>query len=736
MSGNTPELTISQVLANATPVDWGRPDIVQGLDIVPVVLDLGLMAEVINLVIEEDLPDLLLNLQVDLWHMKKDIREAFDPQSLRELGSSGFGVLREFTQSFTDGSLENKVRGAWEAVVDGRAVQPFKEVWRGVRENPAAAATLVMMLGVTALRLWGGPDQSGNKHHNTGIDGHGDSWLSGHLDFSPEAISRAWHGIGFGAGSGAGAEPEDSGATVVASPTRAQENFVQLMEGKPEQPVFSVLSDVVLPEIPLAEPWGDGVADHYSPVDPDQLYCEVNQCAITDSAERTFKDAQDHIASHGYQGAKIFISQGLYPNANPEFQSVTFAVVKIPDGDNLVLWRGGVDEGGNLFYGNYPDIRGGEGGDARLFELWLPAGVTLGQIEDGGEVKLMAVDESSGQPVAGLHEYAKIVGVGEGGDDMIPNLFLIDKDGKAHPDILLKTVKDGSGNLVLQVEGSPEARFDVASNQWLNLDRVVSVSAGNETGVSAEMGAMGISFDGEFYHGDMPDGGEFSAVMVENESGVGLVDKGNHFLAAAQDENGQWEWVGLNIGRMVTTAEAESAQTISLEQVWDGSYARWCDLMFGVENRTTSKDLSPQYKPKEKYNLVSLTKYGDEGDVFEVKDVKQLGGSPGVWIFHVRAGLGNGFVESMNLIGPTNDLTNLNEMVRLRQGTFSMLLEVKSTTQGTDALFTELMLDYMDKQVLVTGLDIDSLFRDVRSITHGSLKSVVIPVADVHVPQN
>ena len=140
----------------------------------------------------------------------------------------------------------------------------------------------------------------------------------------------------------------------------------------------------------------------------------------------------------------------------------------------------------------------------------------------------------------------------------------------------------------------------------------------------AEMGAMGISFDGEFYHGDMPDGGEFSAVMVENESGVGLVDKGNHFLAAAQDENGQWEWVGLNIGRMVTTAEAESAQTISLEQVWDGSYARWCDLMFGVENRTTSKDLSPQYKPKEKYNLVSLTKYGDEGDVFEVKDVKKI----------------------------------------------------------------------------------------------------------------
>ena len=255
------------------------------------------------------------------------------------------------------------------------------------------------------------------------------------------------------------------------------------------------------------------------------------------------------------------------------------------------------------------------------------------------------------------------------------------------------------------------------------------------TPISAELGAMGISFDGEFYHGTMPDGGEFNAVMVENESGIGLVDKSNHFVAAAIDESGQWEQVGLYIGRMVTTAEAESAQTIDLEQVWDGSYARWCDLMFGVENRTTSKDLSNIVKNRLNHDIIDWVRYGDQGDIFEVKDVKSLGN--GMWLFNVRAGIGNGFVESVNLMGPVDDRDSLAEMMGMRQGTFSMMilsrLEVDADA-GELGNLGSLMQEIWNQQNELFGDSISQGLVNIEELEHGALKNVVIPVVDVHWP--
>ena len=225
---------------------------------------------------------------------------------------------------------------------------------------------------------------------------------------------------------------------------------------------------------------------------------EISPTPTLTMAELAEREAQavmrNHILEKGYldanqlESAEINISQGTYPEGN---QAVTFAVVKIPGEGNLVLWNGGVDEAGNLHYGDYPDMPGTElssSDDGRLLEAWLPKGVTLGQDEIDGTAKLMLVDEDSGQPIAGLFKLAKIVGVGEGGDDMILNLFLIDGDGVAHPDILLEQVKDENGNWVIQVEGNPEARFDVSSNSWVNLDSSIDVG-GRESvdGVASEV---------------------------------------------------------------------------------------------------------------------------------------------------------------------------------------------------------------------------------------------------------
>ena len=512
----------------------------------------------------------------------------------------------------------------------------------------------------------------------------------------------------------------------------AQENFVNFMKGGDDLD-FSPDHQVVRPEIPLANPWGEEVADHYPVVDPSQLYCEVDQCDFPDYAQTALDRASAHVLAKGYLASEINISQGTYPEGN---QAVTFAVVKIPGEGNLVLWNGGVDSEGNLHYGDYPDMPGIELAsvdDGRLLELWLPEGVTLGQEEIDGTAKLMLVDESSGQPIGGLRKLAKIVGVGEGKDDMIPNLFLIDDQGVAHPDVLLEIVYHEDGNWVIQVEGNLEARFDVENNSWVNLDLVLSTDVTSAEGsVPAELGAMGISFDGEFYHGTMPDGREFNAVMVENESGVGLVDKINHFVAAAIDENGQWEQVGLYIGRMVTTAEAESAQTINLEQVWDGSYARWCDLVFGVENRTTSKDLSNIVDSNLNRDIINWVKYGDEGDVFEVKDVKSLGN--GMWLFNVRAGIGNGFVESVNLMGPVFDTDSLVMMMGMRQGTFSMMilsrLEVDADV-GELGNLGSLMQEIWNQQNELFGDSISQGLVNIEELEHGALKNVVIPVTNV-----
>jgi hypothetical protein len=265
----------------------------------------------------------------------------------------------------------------------------------------------------------------------------------------------------------------------------------------------------------------------------------------------------NHILEKGYidssqiENVEIVISQGSDPDANSEFQSVTFAVVKIPGRDNLILWNGGVDENGNLVYGDTPDVPGldltGHPKDARLFELWLPAGVTLGQLEIGGAIKLMLVDEDGGQPIAGLHRFFKFVGAGDG-DDIVPNSFLIDDKGIAHPDVLLEIVDGEDGNKVIQVEGYPEAKFDVGSNQWQNLDSVLAVSASaeeaSETGVSSSVASALEGIDGvEFSDGKWTVDGHV-ANMVELESGQTAlmgVENPNMVYAVVDENDVAWD---------------------------------------------------------------------------------------------------------------------------------------------------------------------------------------------------
>ena len=386
------------------------------------------------------------------------------------------------------------------------------------------------------------------------------------------------------------------------------------------------------------------------------------------------------------------------------------------NGDRVALWA--IDNVSGLM-SQRPDVPGSA--DSHFAELRFPKGFGVSAVDH----VVFAFDSSSENPVVWVDP---TLGQDDGAGQVISSLKLINPDGTASN---LKVERQGADLVVLDGDGEVVTRSNASSNGWLGLD--ISVSAGNETGISAEMGAMGISFDGEFYHGAMPDGGEFSAVMVENESGVGLVDKGNHFLAAAQDENGQWEWVGLNIGRMVTTAEAESAQTISLEQVWDGSYARWCDLMFGVENRKTSTDLSPKYESYDTIDLLRLVKYARDGDVFQVKDVKRvmIEGSE-LFMFHVRAGLGNGWVESINLIGPMDDRDSLKKVMGIRDADFSLDIasDLKPYTDG-NLLFSTIGPILMDKQIGETAVDLSSLFRNLQTMPHGSLRNVVVPITEV-----